>query len=187
VERPAEPAKPAALAKPAEAAKPADPPPPAPKDAPVVKDAAPSHPARSAAEPRPVLRAERIEALVKVATRHGAAEARMELHPQELGSVVVKLRVTSEGLSATFTASNPEAVTQLQQAGDDLRRTLEAKGLTLATLDVRAQSGEAGDRREERGWGRSKDRRHVPSVDDEPASTVTTTSVPVGELVDVHA
>ena len=136
--------------------------------------------------PRPVLRPDRIEALVRVATRQGAAEARIELHPQELGAVVVKLRVTSDGLSATFTATNPDAVAQLQQAGDDLRRMLEEKGITLATLDVRAQSSEAGDRREQRGWDRARDRRRtVEHVDDELAAV--TTSIPVGELVDVHA
>ena len=149
----------------------------APKDRPAV---------RAPDAPRPVLRPERIEALVRVATRQGAAEARIELHPQELGSVVVKLRVTSDGLNATFTVANPDAVAQLQQAGDDLRRLLEAKGITLATLDVRAQSSEAGDRREQRGWDRGRDRRRtVEHVDDD--LTAVTTSIPVGELVDVHA
>jgi flagellar hook-length control protein FliK len=131
------------------------------------------------------VRAERVEALVRLATRHGAAEARMELHPQELGSVVVKLRVTADGLSATFTASDPDAIPQLQQAGEDLRRTLEAKGLTLATLDVRAKGGEAGERRDQRGWGRSRDRRPVEQIDDEPMTV--TTSIPAGELVDIQA
>jgi flagellar hook-length control protein FliK len=136
-------------------------------------------------DPRPVLRGERIEALVRLATRHGAAEARMELHPQELGSVVVRLRVTSDGLQATFTASNPEAVTQLQQAGEDLRRSLEAKGLTLATLDVRAQ----GDERREHGRGRhhGPDRRRDPVIEDDATTLTTTATVPAGVLVDVHA
>ena len=98
----------------------------------------------------------------------------------------MKLRVTSDGLQATFTASNPDAVPELQQAGDDLRRSLEAKGLTLASLDVRAESREAGERRDRRDWGRAKDRRSVEQIDDEPLTTVTT-SIPAGELVDVHA
>lgn len=141
---------------------------------------------RAADAPRPVLRPERLEALVRLATRQGAAEAHMELHPQELGAVVVKLRVTSDGLNATLTATNPDAVAQLQQAGDDLRRALEAKGITLATLDVRAQSSETGDRREQRGWDRTRERRRaVGHVDDELGPV--TTSIPVGELVDVHA
>jgi flagellar hook-length control protein FliK len=175
-------AAPAKAAAPASHAPVADQPPvvdqaAAPKDRPAV---------RAPEAPRPVLRPERIEALVRVATRQGTAEARIELHPQELGSVVVKLRVTSDGLNATFTAANPDAVAQLQQAGDDLRRLLEAKGITLATLDVRAQSSEARDRREQRGWDRGRERRRtVEHVDDELAAV--TTSIPVGELVDVHA
>jgi flagellar hook-length control protein FliK len=137
-------------------------------------------------EPRPVLRGERVEALVRLATRHGTAEARIELHPQELGSVVVKLRMTSDGLQATFTASNPEAVSQLQHAGDDLRRSLEAKGLALATLDVRAEADDAGGSdREQRGWAHSRADRHVEELDGEGLSV--TTSIPAGELVDVHA
>jgi hypothetical protein len=148
-----------------------------PKERPVVAHGAP--------EPRPVLRGERVEALVRLATRHGAAEARMELHPQELGSVVVKLRMTSDGLQATFTASNPEALTQLQQAGDDLRRSLEAKGLTLATLDVRAETDQSGEEpRDQRGWARAKHGHAVEQIDEEPIATV---SVPAGELIDVHA
>ena len=109
---------------------------------------------------------------------HGAA-------PAGAGSVVVKLRVTSDGLNATFTASNADAIPQLQQAGEDLRRSLEARGLTLATLDVRAETGQASERRDQRGWGRSKERRAVEEIDDD--STTVTTSIPVGELVDVHA
>jgi flagellar hook-length control protein FliK len=200
----AQPATPAAAASPATPPVSAAPVKPSSKPAteqpaPVAQDPAPTPPAdaataapvkerpatHAAPEARPVLRGERIEALVRVATRHGAAEARMELHPQELGSVVVKLRVTPDGLSATFTASNPDAIPQLQQAGEDLRRTLEAKGLTLATLDVRAQGGEAGERRDQRGWGRSRDRRPVEQLDDEPITV--TTSIPAGELVDVQA
>jgi flagellar hook-length control protein FliK len=209
--QPATPALPAHEAKPARpgadppTAKPAQPAVPhvetkaAPKDSP--KPLAPQTPqpeivatqpeerpvvAHGAPEPRPVLRGERVEALVRLATRHGAAEARMELHPQELGSVVVKLRMTSDGLQATFTASNPEALGQLQQAGDDLRRSLEAKGLTLATLDVRAEADQAGEeRREPRGWARTKGADAVEQIDDEPLTV--TTSIPAGELVDVHA
>jgi hypothetical protein len=149
-----------------------------PKDRPALAHGTP--------EPRPVLRGERIEALVRLATRNGAAEARMELHPQELGSVVVKLRMTSDGLQASFTASNPEALSQLQQAGDDLRRSLEAKGVTLATLDVRAEADQAGERRgERRGWGNSRTDRRAEELDDE--ALTATTSIPAGELVDVHA
>jgi flagellar hook-length control protein FliK len=207
------PVKPATPAKAADAAPPLKPPAAAPAPVAVAEPAKPARPEpvraepapqadrtslkalvpkevappkeRAAVDPRPVLRAERIEALVRVATRQGVAEARMELHPQELGSVVVKLRVTSDGLNATFTASNADAIPQLQQAGEDLRRSLEARGLTLATLDVRAETGQASERREQRGWGRSKERRAVEEIDDD--STTVTTSIPVGELVDVHA
>lgn len=183
------PAKPAAEVQPATAppAKDAAPTPRAEPPVAPVKDRPVTH---SVSESRPTLRGERVEALVRLATRHGAAEARMELHPQELGSVVVRLRMTSDGLSATFTASNPEAIPQLQQAGDDLRRSLEAKGLTLATLDVRAQgddAGPAGERRHGHGTGRrTADPRDVEDVDDEPITSITTT-VPAGALVDVHA
>jgi flagellar hook-length control protein FliK len=205
---PAVPAKPATAARPEqdpvkaetavkapEAKEPSKPIDPAPRqDTPIAPLKERPATAHEAPEPRPVLRGERIEALVRLATRHGVAEARMELHPQELGSVVVKLRVTSDGLQATFTASNPEALSQLQQAGDDLRRSLEAKGLTLATLDVRAEADQAGERRgahtaggggSERGSGRRHDPRPVEELDEEPIATAV--SVPAGELVDVQA
>jgi flagellar hook-length control protein FliK len=183
---PAPRATPAQPATPARKAATADAPAPATATAVAPKETAAAKPhAAEPSEPRPVLRAERIEALVRLATRQGAAEARMELHPQELGSVVVKLRVTSDGLQATFTASNPAAVPQLQQAGDDLRRSLEAKGLTLATLDVRAQSGDAGDRRgQHRGSAQRRAARALAlAAEEQPVFT----SIPAGELVDVHA
>jgi flagellar hook-length control protein FliK len=112
----------------------------------------------------------------------------MELHPQELGSVVVKLRVTTDGLSATFTASNPDAVNQLQQAGEDLRRSLEAKGLTLASLDVRAQSQDARGRHagERRHHGHNRRAAEAEALEAETTLT-TTTILPAGALVDVQA
>jgi flagellar hook-length control protein FliK len=185
--------QPAPRATPAKAATPAQKPaadtpaPPSAAPAAAPKEVAPAKPhAAGPAEPRPVLRAERIEALVRLATRQGGAEARMELHPQELGSVVVRLRLTSDGLQATFTASNPAAVPQLQQAGDDLRRSLEAKGLTLATLDVRAQSGDAGDGRgRHRGSSQRRGSRGAAAVTVEEQPLFT--SIPAGELVDVQA
>jgi flagellar hook-length control protein FliK len=113
----------------------------------------------------------------------------MELHPQELGSVVVKLRVTPDGLSATFTASNPDAVGQLQQAGEDLRRTLESKGLTLASLDVRAQSEDARGRHagERRHQGHNRRTAGEPEALEADTTSTTTTILAAGALVDVQA
>jgi hypothetical protein len=168
---------------------------PAPAQPAPAQPAAPLHPAEPFARaaggqaPRPVIRGERIEAIVKLTQRHGAAEARMELHPQELGSVVVKLRVTADGLAATFTASNPDAVGQLQQAGEDLRRTLESKGLTLASLDVRAQSEDARGRHggERRHHGHNQRAAANDAGALEAETTSTTTILPAGALVDVQA
>lgn len=137
---------------------------------------------------------ERLQDLVHVATARGVARAKLQLHPQELGGIEVRLRTSDAGLVATITAQNAEAVHAVTQAGAELRRSLEERGITIASLDI----GIAADGRSQHGWQRrpgdtgSGSRREVSPIAADPTTTTTdddldATGAPAGALVDVHA
>jgi len=142
---------------------------------------------------------ERIHALVQLANgRGGVAQARLALHPAELGGVTVELRVTDDGLHAHIAADRPEALPLLQQAGGDLRKALGDRGIDVHHLDFGmhpdAEAGAWQDQgraqQELAGDFRGLD---TPALEEDPAAEVsaqtTTTGVepPAGALVDVHA
>ena len=137
-----------------------------------------------------------------VAPSRGAAHARLQLHPAELGGIDVQLQVTAEGLTATITAERPEAVPALQQAGAELRRALEDRGIDRRSLDVELAPGAGRRRRHERAASAAPrsapprgttDRRHGRRGRRRPAPTPPTTTttptagLPAGALVDVLA
>jgi flagellar hook-length control protein FliK len=101
-------------------------------------------PARSAeaARPAPVRSVplsravETIEATLRVATQRGVSHARLQLNPAELGAVEVSLRGTAEGIVATVRADAAQAASVLQQAGAELRRSLEDAGVRVLELDI---------------------------------------------------
>jgi flagellar hook-length control protein FliK len=147
---------------------------------------------------------ERVHELVHiVATRGGHARATLHLKPVELGSVDVRLRTTNDGLVATIAAHDNNAAEALQQAGGDLRRALEARGVTLVRLDITiaAEAGGQGagaalngDPRAANshlhGNGRTRAGGHDDAIDavDDPTSDIpTVTTARAGALVDVHA
>jgi flagellar hook-length control protein FliK len=113
---------------------------------------------------------------IRVTTAEGGATATIVLHPQELGTVAIRLHYASDGITATVRADSPQAAQALQQAAPELRRALHEQGLSLLDLDVR--DGEQ-DRQTARGRQQQGTRR-VGSVDgvdetDESDSETTTT------------
>ena len=87
-----------------------------------------------------------------------------------------------------------EAVVQLQQAGDDLRRTLEQQGVNLLSLDIghsgdersAGRAGTFGDHDSGARNGRGDSADGAPESDAE-MTTTTTLQLPNGVLVDVLA
>jgi flagellar hook-length control protein FliK len=140
---------------------------------------------------------ERVQDLVRIATtRLGGARATLQLKPQELGAVDVHLRTTREGLVATISAHDPAGLAALQQAGPELRRSLEERGVQLHSLDLQLGAGDngftnQGDAREASSGGRSARAGWNLGGEDEPTEaelTLTTVaSSPTGALVDVQA
>jgi flagellar hook-length control protein FliK len=69
--------------------------------------------------------------------------------------VEIHLRSTADGLVARVTADGHAAAQVLQQAGDDLRRQLQAQGIDLQRLDI----GVAGDPGHGSGAGAAHERQ----------------------------
>jgi flagellar hook-length control protein FliK len=141
--------------------------------------------------------AERVQELVRIATtRAGNARAILQLRPAELGQVDVHLRTTRNGLVATIAAHEQVGLDALQQAGNELRRTLEDKGVQLHSLDLQLGTGHngfsnQGDAREASSGRRGAAATHGLGSDDTVAEDELTLthapSTPAGVLVDVQA
>ncbi len=130
-----------------------------------------------------------VATLLHVAAERGITHARMTLRPAELGGIEIRLQATAAGIAAQVVADSPEAARLLTQAGDDLRRALEAREVTLLSLEV-STSSEERSRESARGErsdaGQSTDR--APAGDEPTTSpTQTVIELPGGLLVDVLA
>lgn len=77
---------------------------------------------------------------VELGTRSGFSQARIQLAPPELGEIRINLHQTADGLIAKVTAADGAAAQTLQQGGAELRRSLEAAGVTLLRLDIGSSS-----------------------------------------------
>ena len=77
-----------------------------------------------------------VATLLQVAVDRGITHAKMTLRPAELGGIEIRLQSTAAGIAAQVVADSPEAAHLLMQAGDDLRKALEARNVTLISLDV---------------------------------------------------
>jgi flagellar hook-length control protein FliK len=158
--------------------------------------AAPAQPAAPLQRAVSLYRAPQVAAaVIHLAQSHGVTHARINLKPAELGGIEVRLHSSPQGISAHLIADSPEAAKALSQAGDDLRRQLEARDVTLLSLDV-STSGE--DRREatfgadlgrDGSSGTPNGGPRRGAGDEQPAETptVTTLVLPDGVLVDVLA
>jgi flagellar hook-length control protein FliK len=98
---------------------------------------------------------------------------------------------------ATISAHDQVGHDALQQAGNELRRSLEDKGVQLHSLDLQLGAGQEGftnqgDAREASSGRRGAASSHRLGTDDDVVAehdlTITTaTSTPAGALVDVQA
>jgi flagellar hook-length control protein FliK len=136
-----------------------------------------------------------VSTLLHVAVERGISHAKMALRPAELGGIEIRLQATAGGVAAQVVADSPEAARLLAQAGDDLRRALEARDVTLISLEV-STSGDQQQRSARGEWTDGDDAAFGGSgrsssgdeADAEPAPTTQTViELPGGLLVDVLA
>ncbi|MGA7705880.1 MAG: flagellar hook-length control protein FliK, partial [Solirubrobacteraceae bacterium] len=136
-----------------------------------------------------------IRATLEIAARQGYARARIELQPEELGHITVRLLQTSEGLRARLTADTPAGAQALAAGGSELRSTLTSMGVSLLHLDI-GSSGQSpsGGARDFAGDPQSTPSA-TPALDEtsagEPALIDSSADLPpgpaLGEIVDVLA
>jgi flagellar hook-length control protein FliK len=136
-----------------------------------------------------------VATLLHVAAERGITRAKMALKPAELGGIEIRLQASAAGVAAQVVADSPEAAKLLAQASDDLRRALEAREVTLISLEVSTTSDERNHRA--RGeWTDGDDAafagngRAGAAADGEAEPTPTSRTVielPGGLLVDVLA
>lgn len=70
----------------------------------------------------------------------GLQEARIHLHPQELGAVEIQLQLKDERASLIFTVEQPQARAAVQAALPQLSLMLSQQGLQLADAQVQSQN-----------------------------------------------
>jgi len=179
--------------------------------APVAPATAPAAPSASAPDDMPAIPAravgldhavETVRLALRASAERGVSHARISLTPRELGSIEVHLRQTADGLVARVVAQHAGAAQQLQQAGAELRRSLEQQGLNVLRLDIGASGDETAGRRgaafdnaaafgDERRGSRGTGADPLAALDGlgdaDTAETATTLQLPNGALVDVLA
>lgn len=137
-----------------------------------------------------------VQATVELASRSGAAQAKIALEPAELGAVKIHLTQTSEGIAARVTASTAAGAVAIASGEGDLRGMLSSLGVTLLSLDVGSSAANGGNAGNGNGPERfrSAGRRagSISSEADEVASTSAigvsrTIELRTGTLVDVLA
>ncbi|HEY2217526.1 MAG TPA: flagellar hook-length control protein FliK [Solirubrobacteraceae bacterium] len=88
---------------------------------------------------------ESLQATVELAARQGLTQARIQLHPAELGEIRIHLTQTSAGLLARVSAESAAAAQALISAHAELRQSLSSLGIDLAQLHVGAHEAAGAD------------------------------------------
>lgn len=84
----------------------------------------------------------------------GVQEARLQLHPRELGSVDIRIRIEGQGASVWFGAEHPGARAALEATLPQLRERLASEGLQLSQASVGSQMQDSGSRQQQPGSNR---------------------------------
>ncbi|WP_428383437.1 flagellar hook-length control protein FliK [Nevskia ramosa] len=84
----------------------------------------------------------------------GVQEARLQLHPRELGSIDVRIRVEQQTASVWFGADHPAARAALEASLPQLRERMAADGLQLGQAEIGGSAQFQSQEREAGGQGR---------------------------------
>lgn len=135
-----------------------------------------------------------IRATVEIAARQGVARARIELQPQELGHINIRLSQTGDGLRVRVSAETPAGAGALAQGRVELRQSLSSLGISLLTLDIGSSGGsqarEHGERSTGSPAGSSASEAITATANEalgEPESASPPPGPALGEIVDVLA
>lgn len=92
-----------------------------------------------------------LTARMKTLVRDGVREARLQLHPAELGRLQVTVITEGDQTKVAFTAETAAARDAIEQSLPRLREMLEQSGLQLAQSDVGEQGLNGGAQHDEQG------------------------------------
>ncbi len=98
-----------------------------------------------------------VKGMVMRTDQQGTSQIRLQLQPDNLGQVTMKLTVTGSQVSANVIAQNADVRNTLVANQQELARTLADAGLTLSGFSVDVSGGDAGaDQSKDRtaGFGR---------------------------------
>jgi len=91
---------------------------------------------------------EAVHATIELASRQGLSQARIALHPEELGEIRIHLSQSSQGLIARVTADTPAAAQALAENHSELRQSLHSLGLSTLHMDTSAFDQTGAQQRE---------------------------------------
>ena len=77
------------------------------------------------------------------AIQHGQSSMRIQLHPQDLGTIDIQLVNSGHGISVTVSAEQASTGRLLQGQADQLRQSLQDSGIQLSNLNIN-QHGQPG-------------------------------------------
>jgi flagellar hook-length control protein FliK len=115
------------------------------------QNAAPVAPATASALNADAVVQQMVKAMSLRSTQDGASEIRLQLQPENLGTVTMKLTVAGTQITANVIAQNAEVGSTLVANHQQLVRALASAGLTLSGFSVDVSGGDAGN-------GQNKDR-----------------------------
>jgi flagellar hook-length control protein FliK len=107
---------------------------------------------------------------VSLWVRDGVQEARLQLHPAELGPVTVQIALDGQAAHVDFTAAVAATRDSIEQSLPALAAALRESGFTLAGGGVSSHAGQGGgdERRQRAGAGHGNRSRADDGADDGP-------------------
>jgi flagellar hook-length control protein FliK len=87
----------------------------------------------------------------RVLTEHGKTEFHMRLDPPELGTILVRLQASDQGIQARLTVGDKSVQAMIESQLPELRQKLEASGISVSHFQV-VQDGDSQGRSQGRAW-----------------------------------
>jgi hypothetical protein len=108
---------------------------------------------------------------VRLLQANGQREARLNLHPAELGRLTISVSTEGDTARVAFTVDNPQAREAIELAMPRLRELLGEAGLQLADSSVSEQHSGGAEAREGKGSEEASTARQL-ATDDDPTATL---------------
>jgi flagellar hook-length control protein FliK len=132
-----------------------------------------SQTARPLAQPNPV---DQIKVQLSKSLKDGADTLSVQLHPEDLGRVEVKLEMQNGQVKATVTADRPETLQMLKNDSSSLQQSLNNAGLNTdansLSFHLRGEQQQQQRQASENGSGGFSNGRNEAPEDDIPDATL---------------